>query len=169
MRARNQIRASLAFAHASGDAIIADCDESALYAPPGGNANTIGAIYLHAVFGEDFRFSQLVRAAPTVFATGGWANAVGIDLANPRLTADWAQIRFDRPAFRDYAQAVYAQTDATIAALSDEDLAREIRMGPVGNFTVASFTGDLLVFHFAAHMGEVAAIKGILGLKGLPF
>ncbi len=39
----------------------------------------------------------------------------------------------------------------------------------MGEVPVATFLGMPLIWHIAHHTGEVAALKGVMGHKGLPF
>ena len=41
--------------------------------------------------------------------------------------------------------------------------------GPVGESTVGCMIVNILATHFPQHIGEIAALKGVHGLKGLPF
>jgi hypothetical protein len=73
------------------------------------------------------------------------------------------------PSFREYAKAVYAATDAYVASLGPADLERKVDTGFVGEQTVGYVLGNICVGHVAEHNGEIAALKGVQGLKGLPF
>jgi hypothetical protein len=73
------------------------------------------------------------------------------------------------PAFREYAKAVYRATDACIATLSDADLERKIQTGFMGERTIAFIVSNVLAWHVAEHNGEIAALKGVQGLTGVPF
>ena len=75
----------------------------------------------------------------------------------------------DLPSFREYAKAVYAATDAYVAGLPDAALARKIDTGFIGEQTVAFILSNIVAWHVAEHGGEIAALKGVQGLKGLPF
>jgi hypothetical protein len=68
---------------------------------------------------------------------------------------------------REYAQAVFANTDANVAALDPASLGNKMQ-GPFGETTAARML-SLGVYHLAEHSGEIAALKGIQGQKGLPF
>jgi hypothetical protein len=74
----------------------------------------------------------------------------------------------DLPKFQEFAKAVYANTDAYLATLSDADLERKIQ-GPAGETTLGWFLTTILATHFPGHAGEIAALKGVQGMKGLPF
>jgi hypothetical protein len=73
------------------------------------------------------------------------------------------------PVFREYAKAVYGATDAYIARLSDSGLARKVQTGFIGEQSAAFVISNILGWHIAEHTGEIAALKGVQGLKGLPF
>jgi len=74
----------------------------------------------------------------------------------------------DLSTFQEYADAVFAATDAYVADLPDSELERKIQ-GAIGEYTVGWGIAILLCQHAAQHSGEIAALKGIQGLKGLPF
>ena len=83
---------------------------------------------------------------------------------------EWARkVRLNLPMFREYAMVVYAATDAYIARLSDSDLARKVQTGFIGEQSVAFVISNILGWHIAEHTGEIAALKGVQGLKGLLF
>jgi hypothetical protein len=86
------------------------------------------------------------------------------------FSPEWARgVKLNLAPFREYAKAVYAATDAYIAGLSDADLERKVQTGFVGEQTVAFVMSSILAWHAAQHTGEIAALKGVQGLKGLPF
>lgn len=77
------------------------------------------------------------------------------------------QFRFDLDlaVVREYAQFVYAATDDFFAGAPEEKLLEEVE-GPVGRVLVV---GDIMLSHVSEHWGEIVALKGVQGLKGLPF
>ncbi len=82
---------------------------------------------------------------------------------------DWAAgVHMSLDSFQAYAKAVFAQTDAYLAGLSDADLVRK-GQGPGGETTLGWFVVNILATHVPQHLGEIAALKGVQGLKGLPF
>ena len=55
-----------------------------------------------------------------------------------------------------------------VASLPDSELERKIQ-GQIGEYTLGWGITILLCQHEAEHSGEIAALKGVQGLKGLPF
>ena len=168
MRAQDLMRMQFEQAHNVMEGVVADCDEAALTKVIGGNIGTIGAIYAHAVFDEDGWIAG-VTGNPTLWESGGWGEKTGLGEMSGRQDQEWAQsATYDLATFREYAQAVYAQTDDFFANLSDADVDREID-GFTGKTTIAQHVGSLGLWHVMSHQGEAAAVKGAQGLKGLPF
>ena len=67
----------------------------------------------------------------------------------------------------DYAAAVGAATDNYIATLTTKELDRLVPI--MGQEWPVADVLALLVVHASGHLGEIAALKGIQGVKGLPF
>jgi hypothetical protein len=66
----------------------------------------------------------------------------------------------------EYQAAVWAATDAFLATLTPEDLDRKVKFAG-GERTVADIV-LLSASQALSHMGEIAALKGAQGSKGLP-
>lgn len=168
MRAQDLMRAQYEQAHQVLEGVVADCDEEALTKVVGGNIGTIGAIYAHAVFDEDGWIAG-VTGNQTLWERDGWADQTGLGEISGRQNPEWTQsVTYDLAKFREYAQAVYAQTDGFLADLSDEDVDKEIEAFG-GQTTIGKHVGSLGLWHVMSHQGEAAAVKGAQGLKGLPF
>ena len=82
---------------------------------------------------------------------------------------EWARtVEMDMPKLREYAQAVFAATDAYLDTLTEADMGREIEFG--GNKpALATFFINVMATHCANHTGEISTLKGLQGLKGYPF
>ena len=151
---------------------IADCPPDALHKTlPGATIGSIASIYAHIVFSEDTIIQGLLQQKPPLCQSQGWAGRIGVAMPPiPELTAEWARgVRMDLPSFREYAKAVYAATAAHVRGLSDAALDRTVDTGFVGEQTVAFILSNIAAWHVAEHGGEIAALKGVQGLKGLPF
>lgn len=69
---------------------------------------------------------------------------------------------------REYLAGLYSATESFLQTASDDVLAKEIET-PLGKMPVMVMVGGLGLAHMAEHMGDISTIKGINGLKGLPF
>ncbi len=141
------------------------------WVPPGKPA-TIGANYVHHAFGEDALINMALRGgAPMAMTT--FAGRFGADSPPPAGTwSDWGRsVQVDPDAARAYAQAVYVNTDAYLASLTDEDLEKEVDMSiiGVGMIPLGRFLGGMLLLDTVAHCGEISCLKGLQGLRGYPF
>jgi uncharacterized damage-inducible protein DinB len=137
--------------------------EQAAWRAPGSIANTIGATFTHVYVGED----QLVHgttSTPTIFASGGWAERLGYD---PETMWTYTGT-FNPPVLLEYAAAVSAVTQDYLAGLSEEALEQLIDT-PRGPQPRVNRLSVYLVVHKFQHMGEIAALLGCQGAKGLPF
>jgi len=88
---------------------------------------------------------------------------------------DWSgwsrRVKVDLAATRKYAQAVYAETDQFLAALSPADLERPVvlaALGP-GTSTMGFWIYNGVVGHGFTHCGEISCLKGLQGRRGYPF
>jgi hypothetical protein len=149
------------------EAAIGDCPADVVGKRlPGAKINSIGAIYAHAVFGEDGLLNGLVRGQAPVYYAGGWAQKVGLEMPQGGLEPEWNPA-LDLGLFRQYAAAVYKSTDEWLASVSDADLARIVEPGFAPPMPVSAFVGMIGVWHIATHQGEISALKGVQGLNGL--
>jgi hypothetical protein len=163
------LRAMFRNAHDTLERTMADVTpEQAHWLPPGA-AIPIGAEYAHIVGGEDAVLNMFVRKAPPLLATT-WAGRTGMSELMPQ-TAPWdiwaRSVKIDLAQMRQYAQAVYAQTDEYLASLEPNDLDAELDFA--GRRSVADALGCVLLSHVNNHCGEISLCKGLQGAKGYPF
>jgi hypothetical protein len=137
------------------------------WAPPG-TANTISATFIHLLNSEDHFIQVVILGKPTVWESGNWIEKTGIQKP-PKFGEDWSEFKRRKTALQplmDYKAAVWAATDAYLATLTPEELDRKVKFAG-GERTVA----DMLILCASqshGHMGEIAALKGIQGARGLP-
>lgn len=144
--------------------------EQAHWQPPG-TANPIGALYVHAVAGEDGVVNALLRGGAPLFATT-WAGKTGASEPRFDMTLEWAQgLKVDLPACRQYAQSVYTATNDYIASLSAGDLTGEVDLTGVGlgRRPLGWCLSALVIAHLNNMAGEISCLKGVQGAKGYPF
>ena len=137
--------------------------EQAAWRLPESTANTIGATFFHAYENEDNIIHSLL-GHPTVFERGGWGTRLGYDADNV-----WTfEGRQDTALLLKYAREVSAGTADYLSQITAEQLEQpiETRRGPR---PLVTRLGVYLVSHKFQHMGEISALLGCQGVKGLPF
>jgi|CXWL01.1.fsa_nt_gi hypothetical protein len=171
MNIQQAVREQLNFWHGTLDGMVGECDTDVLHkAVPGSTTNAIAVTYAHAVCVEDFLVHSL-QGKPALSQAAGWAAKTGVPLPStpPAMWQEWATgLNLNLAPFLEYAKSVYAATDAYVAGLSDADLDKKTQ-GPFGETTVGYMVAIILATHIPQHAGEVAALKGVHGMKGLPF
>jgi hypothetical protein len=117
---------------------------------------------------EDGFIQKVLQGKPTIWETGGWAEKTGI-AKPPSKGEDWSEYKYRKiniQPLQDYKAAVWAATDAYLATLTEGELDRMVKFAG-GERTVA----EMLILSGSqshSHIGEIAALKGIQGAKGLP-
>ena len=169
MNATQFIRQQVAEAEGLSDATMAGVtDEQFNWLPPG-TMNPIKSTLLHTVGGEDLFFQLIIQGRPPLWATGGWAGRIGL-AQTPGGGQGWEEARNTVLALAPvlaYAAAVRDATHEYLARLTEDELDRRVDF-----FGRESSVADVLagfVSHTACHAGEIAAVKGMQGLQGLPF
>ncbi|HSW88324.1 MAG TPA: DinB family protein [Candidatus Saccharimonadales bacterium] len=149
-------------------------EEVAQYMPPG-TANPIAGTYAHVVFSEDLFMHTFLRKTPPLMETT-FKDKTGASEVQPM---DWQvaypkwlkEVKLDIKQFREYAKAVFAESEEYVASLTDADLEKDVDMSAFGMGTrkTYDFIANLISGHVYPIMGEISVLKGIQGLKGFPF
>jgi hypothetical protein len=172
VKTQETVKTQLDFWHGTMEQMIDECDDSVMHRGiDGSTCNSIAATYAHAVIAEDVIAHTFLQGQQPLYQTDDWEAKTGVKFPGvpPMMTADWSSgLKMNIPQFRDYAKAVYAATDAYLGSVPDAELARKTQ-GPFGETTVGWIVSMLLATHAPGHAGEIAAMKGVHGLKGLPF
>jgi hypothetical protein len=143
-------------------------DEQLNWTPPG-QANKIGVTLLHTVGGEDWMINTWMQGKPLLWETQGWASRVGVAAA-PGGPGSWDEVRnatLTLASLMAYQEAVCEATSAYLAALTPEDLDRPVDV--FGSVRPLAVVLIIVESHILGHMGEIAALKGVQGAKGLPY
>ena len=124
--ARGLLRRQFQVAHALLDHAIDRLPVEVVHRCPAGSDASPGVRYAHTVFREDLSVNGVLGAGKPL-ALSTWSGRTGLSEIPPLLGAmDWRawahRVRLDPNRLRAYARAVYASTDAYIAALADEAL-----------------------------------------------
>lgn len=149
-------------------------DEVAQFMPTG-KANPISGIYAHVVFTEDLFIHNFLKKTQPLFETT-FKDKTGASKIQP---TDWQEaypkwlkeVHIDIKQFREYAKAVFAESEEYVSSLTDADLEKEVDMSSfgMGMMKVYAFIANLINGHVYPIMGEISVLKGIQGLKGYPF
>jgi hypothetical protein len=170
MQATASLREQVQLAHGFLESTIEGVtSEQAHWAPPG-TANPIAATYVHAIASEDLAINMVLQGGAPLYATE-WAEKTGISEVQPLTTFEWARrVQVDLPTTRHYAQAVHAATDAYLATLTDEDLARVLDLTSfgLGEMTIGVLLNRMVLGHIDNMCGEISVLKGLQGAKGYP-
>ncbi len=169
MEARALLRQQLTWIHQLLDGTVADCSpETAGHQGEGWTINPIAAIYAHIGLTQDSIVHGLIQGQPPLLKSAGWGERLGITDGDPRQSPDWAAGNYDLPLLRDYVAVVQAATDTFLADAEDALLEKTLTT-PMGEQTALQMLSQVGVVHVASHWGEIAALRGVQGQKGLPF
>jgi hypothetical protein len=153
------------------DYTISDLSPEQLHhVTPGATIGTPASIYLHAAWVQDLIVNQMLRGEASVYDAEGWSDKLpGAPVHRGPSTLEWAHaVRIDDvAAVKAYADSVRTKTREYIASLSGDELDREVPFfaGPESQANILSY----LIWDLANHTGEIAAMRGLAGKKGLPF
>jgi hypothetical protein len=174
---QSALASALESAHSILEATMADVTDEVAKRPAPGTANSVGSSYAHAAFAEDAVVSGMLKQqAPLAAST--WAGRTGFDRPMPMAgghgddLGEWYRtVQVDLAACREYARAVAAASAEFITTADDETLARPIDMSFVGfgSLPLASVFATFVIGHLNNLCGEIAAVKGVHGLRGYPF
>ena len=172
MNIQQAVAEQLNFWHGTLEGMLTDCNADVLHkAIPGSTTNTIAMTYAHIVASEDFIVASMLQGKSALCQAAGWETKTGLPRLSspPAMWTEWGGgINMNLAPFQEYAKSVYAATDAYIAGLSEDDLDKKVQ-GPMGETTAGWMIAVILATHVPGHAGEVAALKGVHGAKGLPF
>jgi hypothetical protein len=149
-------------------------DEVAHFMPPA-KANPIAGTYAHLIFSEDLFIHNFLKKIEPLCETT-FKDKTGASELHPMewqvAYPKWLkEVKVDMNQFREYAKVVFAESEAYVSTLIEEDLEKDVDMSAfgMGNKKTHDFIANLISGHAYSIMGEVAVLKGIQNLKGYPF
>ncbi len=167
----NLLRAMYKSGHETLEGTMADVTQAMLTWQPPGTANTIGTNYAHIVCSEDGLLNGVARGGVPLMASS-WAGKIGLSEPPPlgEEIRAWSQrAKIDLVSLRAYGQAVYAEIDSGLAALTDTDLERVLDLSAMGfGQQPVSWVYGVMLSNLNWHTGEIACLKGLQGQKGYP-
>jgi hypothetical protein len=149
------------------DAVIKSLVDEQLLEKPPGTVSPIGVIWLHMINGED-NFVSTITGEESLWKSDGWDERFGLVKA-PNMGGDWSgfqETNLNVDTLRAYTEAVRDRTQTCLDNTTKDTLDETVKFysdnDPKGNVWV------LLVTHTLIHCGEIAALIGVQGGKGLP-
>ncbi len=143
---------------------VGGMDEEQYNWQPPGCANSPAKSHVHALTALDFFVLRAARRGDMLWP------AFAADHGLPRKAQEiWAhEGAIPLPALKEFGQLAQKAAMEYIATIKDDDLDRVIDTQFFGEQSLA-FLLQLATTHTVAHAGDMAAIKGVQGVKGLPF
>lgn len=129
-----------------------------------GTSNAAAKSHVHALTAYDFFVLNKGKGGDQIWPQ--FSSKHGLP-ANPNDMWNYSGT-ISGAAVNDFSRDIKAAVMEYIATLSDEDLDREVDTQFFGKQSLA-WVLQLASMHAAGHAGDVAAVKGMQGLKGLPF
>lgn len=139
-------------------------DEAQYNWAPAGTCNSVAKSHVHAVTSIDFFLNSVAQGKPLAWPEHG--PKAGLP-ANPMEIWSFSGA-VPMAAINEYSRQMQKAALAYVETLSDGDLDREIDTQFFGKQSLA-YIVQLVGLHCAGHTGDISAVKGAQGLKGLPF
>jgi hypothetical protein len=128
-------------------------------------------ILWHYVRTEDNIIQFVLQRKPTVWLDGGFHEKLslhGTAQGTGMSLEDAQNLRLDpKEAFFDYMQAVWKTTDDFLAAADDAFLQQTTTVKPLGEMPIQNAIGNMCLTHGFTHLGEIAHLRGLMGLRGM--
>lgn len=170
MDTQTLLRKLIASTNNLAEAVLGELTVESLNWTPPGTANSIGVNLLHVAGGDDYFLQECIQQKPMVWSTGGWSEKIGLEIPPGSTPESWKIAKTTHLPLEPvlaYYQAVCAVTDTFFEQLTEVEIDRPVMMfgqpSTVGEFLV------MILMHDTEHLGEIAALKGVQGVKGLPF
>ncbi|MCL4534133.1 MAG: DinB family protein [Bacteroidetes bacterium] len=167
MDVKKYIQMQIAAAWRTSDDVTSNLTDELLNWTPPGTANPISGTLAHILGGEDRFIQALILGKPRIFDAENWGDRIGVGVL-PRPGVGWDEYRGRKlsvDTFKAYQEKVRAATNAYLETVSPEELERRVDFA--GRDMSVADVLVLLVIHITEHSGEIAALKGIQGAKGL--
>ncbi|MBG0785540.1 MAG: DinB family protein [Anaerolineaceae bacterium] len=168
MKAKQYLETQLAGMWHLQEASLSAITDEIVMRVPSGTVSPIGVIWLHFLGSQDY-YLEFLTGTPKIWKSEGWDKRFGVE-ETPGFGADWStyhQLKIPVELLREYDQALHAFTQRVLDSTDDNTLDE-----PVQFFTDHDTKADiwaLYVDHTIHHCGEISALKGVFGGKGLPF
>ena len=113
----------------------------------------------------------VIQRKPTVWLEEGWDEKFGLHriAQGTGMSLEDAQaLRINsKEDFLTYMDAVAKATDEYLAGLDDAALEQTTTVKPMGEMPVRDAIGAMCLTHGFTHLGEIAHLRGLMGLRGM--
>jgi hypothetical protein len=165
------IRGSLRQLHAWYDDAIAGLTPEQMHWTANERGTPIAFVLWHYVRTEDNIIQFVLQRKKTVWIEEGYDEKFGLDRVAQGTGMSLEEARALRIRSTDgwpaYQGAVWRATEAFLASMTDESLQEKTTVKPLGEMPVLNAIGNMCVTHGYMHLGEIAHLRGLLGLRGM--
>jgi hypothetical protein len=164
------ISSSLKQMHGMYDSAIGDLTEEQIHWRANDKGQPISFVLWHYVRTEDNIIQFVLQRKPTVWIEGGWDQKLGLDRISQGTgmsLQDAQALRISKTEFLGYMQAVWQATDKYLAAADDAFLMQTTTVKPLGEMPIQNAIGNMCLTHGFTHLGEIAHLRGLQGLRGM--
>ncbi len=165
------IRSSLRQMHQAYNDAIADLTADQLHWRANDRGHAIAFILWHYVRTEDNVIQFVLQRKPTVWLEGGWDQTFALDRVAQGTGMSLAEAQALRIASKEewqpYMQAVWQATDDFLASRDDAYLQEKTTVKPLGEMPIQNAIGNMCLTHGFTHLGEIAHLRGLQGLRGM--
>jgi len=165
------IRGSMRQMHGTYRDAIADLSADQLHWRANDNGCSIAFVLWHYYRTEDNIIQFVLQHKPTVWLDGGWDQKFGLHRTGQGtgMSLQEAQaLRINsKEDFMTYMEAVAQATEGYLAGLDDAALQQKTTVKPLGEMPVLNAIGNMCLTHGFTHLGEIAHLRGLQGLRGM--
>jgi hypothetical protein len=165
MELKEYLNDQLGEVHRMADIAMQDLTEHVAHWQPSGATNTIAQILAHMTFAEDRAIHVSIQGG-TMLAEQGWAEKAGFSTERGAIWNKGWQLNLE--PFYEYARQVHEAAIDCVGAMTPADLDKEVQWFN-GPRSAGALLRGVIIHHSLGHAGEISALKGAQGLKGLPF
>ena len=130
---------------------------------PSGTCHPVSKLHAHILFYLDLSIHLVLGANPSTW--GQFATKEGLGANVAEIWSSDTSITLS--AMQEYAKGLKGSVETFFDSISETDLDREVDTRFLGTQSVGWML-TFITYHNLIHTGEIAAVKGMQGLKGLP-
>jgi hypothetical protein len=139
-----------------------------------GSANSIAFLVWHCVRTEDNILRFILQGRPPIWNEGGWHERLGLPprVQGTGMPSEEARAFHiaDITLFMQYVDEVWREYEDYLANITDGGAAlseRIVTVKPLGEMPAIRAIGQVCISHLLIHYGEISAIMGTMGKRGL--